>query len=551
MKSRTSFLFFYTIFYSIAIHTIGYSQVSVDSSRYYYNLILEPETSKDLIDAFIFFEEHKKKSLVKKDTLRAILDLRYIAEIQNKLGSLYDSENSIVMAMTYLKNLKGSDTLIEPRIGFYNQLGMLYRQFEDYEKSIEYYNKVLNLAQDPNHIASVNNNIANVYKEQKNYELAINEYKKIYKFYLEQGNTLKAARAIDNIGVVQSKMNHYKAEANLERALKMRIDLDYVPGIFTSYLHLAEHYKNSNENSKALFYAKSALSIANSSNNLKYKENALSILLDLKDDEEVQEYKALIDSINKSKQIQENKYAASKYEYNHHLKKAQESELQKERQKKLKLIYLFSGLSILLLSLFLFIYFRARHKKEKIKQVHNTETRISKKIHDEIANDMYNTLTKLETYNIKEEVLDELEDIYIRTRDISKENSVIDLKENYTDVLKDLFLSFKNDHVNIIARNISDINWDKIHNIKKKALYRVLQELLINMKKHSQASLVAFSFSQTRGKTHITYSDNGIGGTVKKSTGLLNVENRMQSINGTIIFESGPNNKGFKAKIII
>ena len=51
-------------------------------------------------------------------------------------------------------------------------------------------------------------------------------------------------------------------------------------------------------------------------------------------------------------------------------------------------------------------------------------------------------------------------------------------------------------------------------------------------------------------KTVISYTDNGVGGAIKKSTGLQNVENRIESINGTITFETEPN-KGFKTKIII
>ncbi len=71
---------------------------------------------------------------------------------------------------------------------------------------------------------------------------------------------------------------------------------------------------------------------------------------------------------------------------------------------------------------------------------------------------------------------------------------------------------------------------------------------MVNMKKHSKASLVALSFSETKNKINISYTDNGLGTNLKKSTGLLNVENRISSIKGTIIFESEIN-KGFKVKI--
>jgi len=551
MKSKTSFLFFCSIFLLTIISNICHSQVTVDSSRYYYSLILKPENSNDLTDAYVFFEKHKKQSLIKKDTLRAILDLRYISEVQNKLGSLYDSENSIVLAMDYLENLNGADTLIEPRIGIYNQLGILYRQFEDYEKSIYYYSKCLELVKDSNHIASVTNNIANVYREQKKYELAINEFQEVYKFYTKQGNILKAARAIDNIGVVLSKINNSNAIINLEKALNMRISINHVSGVFTSYIHLAEYYKETNNYNKALFYAEKALIIANSSSNKKYKENVLSILLDLKDDDEVREYKALMDSINKSKQIQENKYAASKYEYSQYLKKAQESELQREKEKRLKIIYKFIGLLIILLAISLYIILKSRHKKDKIKQVYITENRISKKVHDEVANDVYQVMSKLQgSKDIKEQILDDLESLYTRVRDISKENGTIDVNDHYEILLNDLLLSYKNDHVNIITRGIPKIDWNSVEALKKITLYRVLQELMVNMKKHSQATNVALTFNTSNNKIAINYTDNGIGCKIKKGSGLLNMGNRIKSIKGTIIFESEINN-GFKVKITV
>ena len=150
----------------------------------------------------------------------------------------------------------------------------------------------------------------------------------------------------------------------------------------------------------------------------------------------------------------------------------------------------------------------------------------------------------------QEQVLDDLEDIYNRTRDISKENSIIDLTEGFELSLSDFLRGYQNAETTIIAKNISKIDWDRISDIKKTTLYRVLQELLTNMKKHSQASLVAIVFSNNKNKLNVDYTDNGVGCDLKKQNGLLNTENRIKTINGTISFESQENN-GFKATITI
>ncbi|MDU8886329.1 tetratricopeptide repeat protein [Yeosuana sp. MJ-SS3] len=527
------------------------AQQNKDSSNYYYNLIIKPNTSSDLTDAYIFFEEHKKQSLLKNDTLRAILDLRYMAVIQSKLGSPYDSENSVIQALNYLDGLHGADTLIEPRIGLYNQLGIIYRDFKDYAKALNYYNKVLNVAIDSMHIVNVLNNKANVYREQQKFDLAIQELRKVKNYFINKKDTLNAGRALDNLGFVQSKNNDPEALINLEKGLLFRTKVEHVIGILTSYIHIAEHYKKTGNKVEALNYSNKALELARLNHDSKSIEQALSIIIDLDGNEELQEYKKILDSIALDKQLQENKYAASKYEYNEYVKKAQQSELEKELQKRKTIIA--QGVLLLLFIVAIFLYFllKSRHKKQTLEQVYHTETRISKKVHDEVANDVYQVMNKLQSTNKNnDEVLDHLEHIYERTRDISRENQFIDLTQNFKENLSDMLLAYNDQNVNVITKGFQSIDWESISDLKKTAIYRVLQELMTNMKKHSQASVVVLTFKKTGSNIYINYSDNGVGTTLKKQNGLQNTENRIQSLKGTITFETKLNN-GFKAMIKI
>ena len=70
------------------------------------------------------------------------------------------------------------------------------------------------------------------------------------------------------------------------------------------------------------------------------------------------------------------------------------------------------------------------------------------------------------------------------------------------------------------------------------------------MKKHSQATLVVIIFNQAQNKIEIKYSDNGIGCDIKKNNGLQNAENRINSLKGTITFETSIDN-GFKSIISV
>ena len=113
-----------------------------------------------------------------------------------------------------------------------------------------------------------------------------------------------------------------------------------------------------------------------------------------------------------------------------------------------------------------------------------------------------------------------------------------------------MFLNYQTPILRIITKNTSTIDWTKVPALKKNTIYRVTQELMTNMKKHSQANLVLWDFNKKGKKIIITYTDNGKGTKLKKKNGLLNTESRIKAMKGNITFESNVN-QGFKAKIII
>jgi signal transduction histidine kinase len=207
-------------------------------------------------------------------------------------------------------------------------------------------------------------------------------------------------------------------------------------------------------------------------------------------------------------------------------------------------------LLLLALFLFLFYYLRQRHRKEKIREVHKTESRISKVIHDELANDVFNVMSSIDG-KVSIPVIDHLENIYLRTRNISRENSEIDTGENFLAYLKATLANIAPEDTRLFISGETTVKWERLEEEKKIVIYRVLQELMVNMKKHSRASLVAISFAERKNTLEINYSDNGQGVALhklKKGGGLRNVENRIFSIDGKITFESSAG-KGFKANI--
>ena len=221
-------------------------------------------------------------------------------------------------------------------------------------------------------------------------------------------------------------------------------------------------------------------------------------------------------------------------------------------------MYGFIVLLILSVAVFILLYRLTilKNKSKILETQYTTETKIAKRLHDELANDVHNTIAFAETQNLeneqnKETLLENLDTIYQRARNISNENKQISTGEAFVEQLKHMIHSYSSDTRNVIL-NTAALQDIQLKDEVKITLYRVLQELMVNMKKHSECSLVAIAFKNNGQFLEISYSDNGKGSQNQLHTknGLQNVENRIFSINGNITFDTEPD-KGFKVKIII
>ncbi len=558
MKKLKFLLFFFVIYFqALAITEPGLNQEK-DSLYYYFSIAQKPDSALNLSKAYQFFNRKKDTFIKNHDTVNAINHIRGLAIAQNELGDYYGCETTIVLGLKLLNGLKDSKFTNESKIALYNELGRIYMILLNYDDALSYFEKSLKITQNPIYINIIQNNMALVYIEQLDFIRAEKLLTEVYKNSLTQKDAEQTARALDNLGNVQSKLFRPVALDNLKKALNMRLAIKDNYGVYASYKNLKEYYKINNDLKKASFYANKAYQAAKNVNSASYIEDALSHIISLSSDPKVLEYKKVKDSITNAKQLADNKYALIKYNYlkSENEAKANElkykdSQIKEQKERVNKTIYQSVAIIGLLLTIFLYFIIKSRHKKEKLQEVYITESRISKKVHDEVANDVYHIMTKLQgDNNVKERILDDLEQVYLKTRDISKENSIIDVQENYDALIKDLLQSYKSESINVITQNISKIEWNTLSDLKKITLFRVLQELMTNMRKHSKASLVALSFKTSGNKITIDYKDNGVGCNIVKHNGLQNAENRMASINGTITFESEPGN-GFKVQITL
>ena len=104
--------------------------------------------------------------------------------------------------------------------------------------------------------------------------------------------------------------------------------------------------------------------------------------------------------------------------------------------------------------------------------------------------------------------------------------------------------------IRLKAENVAEIN-TKISII----VYRLIQELLNNAVKHSEATTIDLLLKKEQNELIFEYTDNGKGfdfaeAYEKRSLGLKNIETRTKMINGTTKFETKPN-EGLKLEVRI
>ncbi|MBT0607890.1 tetratricopeptide repeat-containing sensor histidine kinase [Aequorivita echinoideorum] len=529
------------------------AQNPLDSTAYYYNTILNPKQRTDIPNAIQFYNLQKEKHLKENKVYKAIADLRLIAIGQLHLGESNESENTVVAALKLIDASPQSDTIRESRKGLYNQLGKIYRSTLDYNKALSAYDSALQFSKTEIDSITIHNNRATIHKDAGNYRKALDELKLALAKNNIHSNPVAYAMVLNNLGFIQSQIDDPQALQNLEKALQIREESNYLPGRYSSYHDLAEYYFQRNEKETALLYAGKAYEVAKTLNSISYLEDALSLFAVMSENPEITAYKTIRDSLEKQRQLAQNKYASVKYNVEKEQKKTAEAELEREKEKSQKRLYLFLVIAVGLVAIIIFKRLHERHKREKRKQIRQTEARISKKIHDELANGIYQVMDQVQMEPSQKAISNQLYKLYSLARDLSRNYAPIDTSAAYPQTLEEMLTQHTGATAKLILAGLHEISWGKFSAFQKETLYRVLQELMVNMKKHSAASLVAIRFEMLPKALVVHYSDNGKGvdfSQTKKGLGLAHVENRMENIKGQVTFGSKPG-EGFLARLEI
>ncbi|MEL4306927.1 tetratricopeptide repeat-containing sensor histidine kinase [Joostella sp. CR20] len=497
-----------------------------------------------------------------KDTIEAGKKLVNLSNIFNAIGNYNEAEQTGVKALQYLENSSQNKYIA----GAYNALAIASKQQKIYPEALHWYQKALLRASDSLSKIKISSNIAVTYLHQGDYLTAYTLLDSLQKNSQIQNDQELFARNLDNKAFSASYLGLPDAEKELLQALNLKKELKDESGQTTSYLHLATYYSNNRQAYTAQQMATQALALAKESNSTDDILEALALLINNTSNPKkyAQTYLHLTDSIQTTQDRLKNAFAKIKYDSEktraENIKLSNETkikQLQLDKQRSRNILLTIILLIIILFWYLLTRYNKAKYQREKANEAYQTEMKISKKIHDELANDIFNIISFTENTTIedvsKKQLLTELESVYTKARDISRSNGKIDFSIPITDNLQALINGYQNEQVNIICQGLAQLAELHIPEENQRAMYRTLQELLVNMKKHSEATIVVLRFTSEKKKITISYSDNGRGVEITrrfKTNGLLNVENRIESIGGSFTFDSTPL-KGFKASIVI
>ncbi len=460
----------------------------------------------------------------------------------------------------------------------YNLLGSISKELKEYDRSLSYFNaaeeylgKITDESLRKRNYASLQNNLGNVFKEQKLFLRAIPYYQNALKSdSLIIDSPKDYAMYLDNLA--SSRLNAgdtLGVKEQLLEALEIRIEENEFAGASKSYFSLAEYYMLQNDTLKALANAKLAEQFAIKSSNNKRLFETLGILVHLDKENRVKhtlDYIQLQDKIIQEERQARDKFARISFET------AQVSAENQVLTRK-KQIWTGIALGVFTLGLAVYIIINQRVKnqalrfqqqqqasnqeifdlmlsqKQKIEETKKMEQkRISEELHDGVLGKMLGARMVLTGLNKRtnEEAVEEraiaisaLKDVEGEVRAISHELSHAAYQNinNFITSIKDLLQTVGNANGIEHAFDYDDsFDWDSMKGDMKINLYRIIQETLQNAVKHSECKKILVNFVRTNDLLNVTIIDDGKGFKAKagkKGIGMRNIESRVGKLNGT------------------
>lgn len=543
----------------------------------YYRKLLNTDS------AYVYF--HKAEKVFKQYNLKyeTAITMFGIAVCQTYDKDYTGSETTSFQAIALLESLNQTNSVRQYKGYIYNNLGIVFEQLEEFDKSIKYLNISLDLKKGlkgdyVRSIGNSENNLAKTYLTSGNYNLAIKQFEAMLanKKLVNSNLDIKVLVLGNYAHALDLANKHDRLPGLYLKALKLSDSINDTYNAIVIHQHLAEFYHKKGIIDSAKYYAYKAKNLSEFYNN----DDMLKSLLLVSKIEHGEisrkyllEYIALSDSLYKSEREKRDKFARIKFET---------EAIEKENIEKEKVVRFLFSLSVIILIIAVLIYlFLKQREKNKVLQFKQSQQesneeiynlmltqnlnieearaqekrRISQELHDGILGRLFGTRLSLDSLNFntgaeavqtRSQYISELKNIEEDIRKVSHElNTDFVSGGGFKDIIHNLIES-KSAIYNLkyTFNHYTEINWDNVSNKTKIHIYRIIQESLHNIYKHANATQVNISFNLKKDVICITMEDDGAGfdvSKVKSGIGLKNIKSRILEINGTITINSKKN----------
>ncbi|UMY65281.1 MULTISPECIES: hypothetical protein [unclassified Flavobacterium] len=485
------------------------------------------------------------------DTAYIVYGRLQMATLENEAGDYSGSEETVTGTLPLLDEKDPADAASFESA--YDLLGESYLSRDDLRKALHYFEASLRFATTFDRRLTHENNVAFAHIRLKEYDKAIQRLQRCLHDPKTKRYPREQARLLKNLGYARFCANATQGEADMLAALDLREKNGLSEELASSYMDLAECYQTKNQ-AQSREFARKAYAVSTRLQRPDDRLEALRFLGRLSSGHEALGYYRTLtkvdDSIRGLRRSARNEFAHIRYEKSRVERKNEQLAQEKRRQKWIGIAWASFALSLLTVGIFLFY----RFKKQKQLEAYQAETRLSRRLHDEVAGDLSKMMAFAETADLandhnREKLLSGLDTVYGRTRDIAHSNADIATGDSFPGELRELMEVFQGQSQMIIV-GFDAVPWNRLSAAKQIVVYRVIQELLTNMRKHSDAQLVTLRFGLENRSLSVHYGDNGTQKGTRRPNGLRNVENRIRVVKGrfTFGFEDG---KGFRASFTI
>jgi two-component system NarL family sensor kinase len=475
----------------------------------------------------------------------------------------------------------------------YKHIGALYISWKKFDEALGYYEKAETLAREMSNeelVADCQNNKGTVYEQQLKYDKAITAYKNALAVYTKKNIPAKISMALSNVAIVYKFQKNYGSslEYNL-KALALSEKTGDKWMMAATYNNIGNLYGEMGEYKNALAYCNKSIAIAKKINAIEIVEAAYESMADAAakagDFKNAFEYHKLYATtkdkfinVESTKQLSE---LNVKFETERKQKLIQQQQFAISRRNTTIAVIaaLFAGVAIIGFQ----SYSRYRLKQvsilqEAVLQQQDIATkgiiqaeekerkRIAADLHDGVGQlfsavrmNLSSLMDRVVLNNADEQAL--AEKTLAMVDESCKEVRTIAHQMMPNILLKTGLASAIKDFVNKIDSQYLKINMEayglekRLDNNVEIVLYRVVQECVNNVIKHSKANRLDINLTRETDNISVTIEDNGIGfdtaGKMKfEGIGLKNIITRVQYLKGTVDISSDQN-KGTLVAIYI